>query len=143
MKRKALKPHNDPAFPMEVLFPGIHAARPDIAAQEAENFLAFGSGPTGSPLDAAAIRHLTGPAEQFIDFQVNPLPAEWKAIVDAVPDWAHPAAEEAARLLLVDLRRRVPGLRPDLTVWIEEANQVWICALERGFMGGKRTDGKP
>jgi hypothetical protein len=141
MKRKDLKPRKDPddscPFPLEAMFPGIHKLRPDIAAAEAEQFLAHGSGPTGFPLDADAVRDITAPGE-FTDFRVNPLPPEWQAIVDAVPDWTHPQAEEAGRLLLADLRRRVPALRPDLIVELQEENEVWICAVPPPFLSGRK-----
>lgn len=137
MKRKPHKPRPSCAFPLETFFPGIHAERPDIAAFEAEQFLAHGSGPRGFSLDDPDVRRwLTDPAHQFIDFQVSPLPPEWTALTNTLPDWEHPAASTVADAILADLRVRVPGLRPDLTAYILEEKEVWIYATGKGRTAG-------
>ena len=116
-----------PPFPIEAMFPGTHAARPDIAAFEAEQFLAYGAKPAGMALDDPFILDLlTNAGAEFIEFQVAPVPPEWTALTDALPDWRADGAADVADAILVDLRRRVPALRPDLVVAIMEEKEIWI-----------------
>src|SRR5260221_3978162 len=85
MNRKKSTPSNP--FPMEALFPGIHKQRRDIAAQDAEAFLAYGHKQAGFDLDDPNIRaeFLDGP--KFIRFKVKPRPPIQK-LLDALPeDW--------------------------------------------------------
>jgi len=115
-------------FPMEVIWPGIHKLRPDIAAREAEQFLAYGAAPDGELLDDPTTQSwLTDPALKFTDFQVSPVPPEWTALTDTLPDWRADGAADVADAILADLRVRVPNLRPDLVVAIMEDKEVWIC----------------
>ena len=77
MKRKS-----PPAFPLEAIFPGIHQERPDIAAKEGEQFLAYGHKCEGFDLDDPDNRaqFLDCPPDQFDWFQVKPTPAIQKQL---------------------------------------------------------------
>ena len=117
-----------PAFPLEAIFPGLHAERPDIASKEAEDFLAHGSGPRGFPLDDPdARRWLTDPAWSFIDFQIAPVPPEWTVRLANLASWEHSDADTVGAALTADLAARVPGMRADLTIRILEDKEVWVC----------------
>ena len=110
------------------MFPGTHQRRPDIAAFEAEQFLAYGAKPPGFRLDDPFILGLlTGDTGEFADFQIAPVPPEWTALTDTLPDWRADGAADVADAILADLRVRVPALRPDLMVAIMEEKEVWIC----------------
>ena len=85
MKKKKII--QKPAFPLEAIFPGIHARRPDIAAMEAELFLAYGHKCDGFDLDDPEVRaqFVDCPPEKFDWFQVKPT-TELQARIDQLPE---------------------------------------------------------
>lgn len=77
-----------PAFPLETIFPGIHAARPDIAEGEGEAYLAHGQTlreryDPADPTDRTAA--IDVPAEQFVEFPIEPLDAGLRVQLDKIP----------------------------------------------------------
>jgi len=126
MKRK---PSSNP-FPTEAIFPGIHKKRPDIAAADAEAFLAHGHKTGGFDLDDPDIRaqFLDGP--KFVTFKVKPRPAIQK-LLDALPlDWEEKPECHAQAFTISDMMDKLYELRRrGLTAMILEDNELWI---ERG-----------
>ncbi len=119
---------SDNPFPLETLFPGIHAARPDIARHEAETFLEHGAAPGGFDLDDPAVRMrlLTGPG-LFVEFRIHPLPSALAALVNVLPhDWqerpeCHGIAEHINECI-----EKLYGLQPDFYVSLNERREAWV-----------------
>lgn len=126
MKRK---PNSNP-FPMEAIFPGIHAKRPDIAAQDAEAFLAYGHKQGGFDLDDPDIRaqFLDGP--KFITFKVKPRQSIQQLLNGLPEDWEDRPECHAQALAITDAVDKLYNLRKrGLAAMILEDNELWI---ERG-----------
>lgn len=131
MKRlkKAATSTDTSVFPTEAIFPGIHKLRPDIAARDAEAFLAYGHKLENAvDLDDAELRRglLDCPLEHFQRFMVKPRPALQERL-DALPeDWeereeCHPAALAITDLLdkLYDLPARgLCSILLDRELWV-------------------------
>jgi len=74
------------AFPIEAIFPGTHAERPDIAAAEAEAFLEHGYKPRGFDISKPDVKAALLTRKPFVSFQINPLPPHIEAELEKLPD---------------------------------------------------------
>jgi len=90
---------------MEILFPGIHLRRPDIAEHEAGMFLAGAHRFPGVDLDDPTERlaFLDCPRADFRRFKVNPRPS-LKAMLDSLPEgWEEREELHSSALAITDL----------------------------------------
>lgn len=116
------------AFPLERLFPGIHAARPDIAAYDAEVFLEHGCKPRGADLRDPELRRrlLEGPGE-FVAFQIVPLPPEIASRVAALPEnWQERTETHAEAEALNTAIEEHFALAPLFYVSLDENREAWV-----------------
>ena len=118
-----------PAFPLETLFPGIHKTRPDIAAQEAEMFLAHGTEATGYTIEEAR-KEFKVPPGQFLDFQIDPVPPPFDERLASIPDdWYvlpdRPDVIAQVETFLCDFERAF-GMPDHLYATILDPKQLWI-----------------
>jgi len=119
----------DVAFPLETIFPGIHAERPDIAACEAETFLAYGASPKGFDSSDPDVRAwIDGPPEKFVDFHIAPVPEVFTLRLSALPDdWdERPECNPAADALMDEMTAHL-RLPAHLVVRILEDKEAWVC----------------
>jgi len=100
--------------------------------REAEQFLASGGRPIArgfDPLDPEIRRTMIDrPAKEFIDFQVNPVPAELAVKIGYLPsDWQDRVFHhELAETICRTAEERF-GLPPHLYVSLNERKELWIC----------------
>lgn len=118
---------NENAFPLETLFPGIHAARPDIAAHEAETFLEHGSKPAGFNLQDPATRAQLLGSPDFIAFQIAPLQSDLAARVAALPpDWQdRPETYTEAEAINTAIEQHY-RLAPRFYVSLNDRREAWV-----------------
>ena len=126
-KKKQATP--EPIFPIEFLFPGTHAKRPDIAAREAEQFLAYGHKLDGGfdPHDPQVRGELIDvPPDEFGEFKIKPLTPDLQKRLDALPaDWeSHPAMHAIA--YAITAAAAIHYALPAHLCCILENKEIWV-----------------
>ncbi|MEA3209045.1 MAG: hypothetical protein QOE70_2102 [Chthoniobacter sp.] len=125
-----MKKQPPPAFPIEAIFPGIHAERPDIAAAEGEAFLEHGHKTPGFDLagdPSVRVAMLNVPRDSFIDFEVRPIPSPLKERIVALPrNWQEDEttfAEVESLLCTAEQQLAIPA---HCYATLTEQKQLWI-----------------
>lgn len=117
-------------FPMEAIFPGIHKERPDIAAADAEAFLAYGHkvDDGSDPLDPAVRARLIDiPPAGFTPFHVDPVPPVLAARIAGLPDdWEKRTETHPAALAITGDATALFRLPPHLGCILLRSKELWV-----------------
>lgn len=112
------------SFPIETLFPGIHAANPEVAEADGWAHLLHGHRPAGFDLSdpTARTKLLDGPAAEFVAFQLVPVPAPFDARLAEVGD----LGTDPRTVKITDDLATYLALPAHLCVIVSPENEVWI-----------------
>lgn len=114
--------------PIETIFPGLSAVRPDVAGADAEIFLHHGAKRTGFDLADGAVRRRLLGARPFVSFVLNPLPAELRARLEALPaDWEARTDRHAEAIALAQAIERHYALPAGFCVILDGRNAI-VCS---------------
>lgn len=118
-----------PAFPLEAIFPGLHAERPDIAEAEGLAYLAHGHKPIGFDLADPSMRASLLDCNPFVDFAIRPVPDFVQKWIDELPggdDWQNnPDSFALAEQINVALEKHF-DLLPRFYVSLNEIRVPWV-----------------
>ena len=118
------------AFPIESIFPGIHAEKPEVAEHEAWMFMKYGAkSETGIDLSNPATRRaiFESSEKDFQDNIIHPLPPEITDALSKIPDdWMdHKESCDALEEINVAIEKYY-DVPPHLYVSINEWKEAWI-----------------
>lgn len=127
---KTMKPKQIVPYPVESLFPGIHAEMPDLARREAEQFLEFGARDGGVDLANPEVRANLLGRKPFVSFQLRALPATIERRLAALPEnWERLAQFEAEATAIEVAVNEHYALPAQFSAMIVENKEVWISPL--------------
>jgi hypothetical protein len=121
------EPENPPHhFPLETIFPGIHAERPDISEADAQAFLSSGHkvGKGFDPLDPEIRADLIDcPPKEFVEFKVEPIPAPIAAML---AELSTDAEKQPGALAVTEYADGYLKLPPHLRTILLPGKELWI-----------------